>query len=327
MKKVLSLLLIVCMALALCAPALAANEGAERVVLGADLNDSQILDVYGQFGIVRGSVPELKVTNAEERSYLQGLVSENIIGTRSISCIYIKLLGEGEGLTVSASNITWCTEDMYRSALMTAGIYDAQVKVGAPFAVSGTAALTGVYKAYEDITGVKLDEDAKAAAADELVITAELADALTEAIGSENVDPAIIAELANSEDANAVADAIADADAVAIVNELKLILNETQNMTDAELRVQIINIANEYGYTLDDALIDRLISMCRSMEGLSISELQEKVEDFKSGVEKMRTTVQTMQEYAEKAATFGEKVSNFFRSIGDFFSRLFGGKN
>ena len=315
MKKLISILLAVIALFTLCVPALAVNEGEARAVVGADLTEDQILNVYGQFGIVRGSVPELKVTNAEERDYLEGLVSESIIGTRSISCIYIKVLGANKGLSVTTNNISWCTEDMYKSALMTAGIYDAEVKVGAPFPVSGTAALTGIYKAYEDITGVKLDADAKSVAADELVITAELADALESA----GVDTSNLSE-------DMVAEEIANADAVAIVNELKLILDETKNMTDEQLRAQIVEIAGEYGYTISDEYIDRLISLCRSMEGLSISELTDKVEQFKSGVAKFRDTMDTVHEYADKAATFGQRVANFFRTIGDFFSRIFGGK-
>ncbi len=312
MKRILSILLILTLALVLSVPVLAANEGAERVVVGADLSEDQILSVYGQFGLMRGAVPELKVTNAEERSYLQGIVSESIIGTRSISCIYIKLLSENSGLTVSTNNITWCTQDMYRSALMTAGIYDAEVRVGAPFPVSGTAALTGIYKAYEDITGQKLSEEAKAAAADELVITAELADALEEA------------GIPVPENSDQLAEQVAQADAVAIVNELKLILDETQTMSDDELRIQIINIANQYGYTISDEYIEKLISLCRSMEGLSISELTEKVEQFKAGVATVKQYADTVQEYTQKAVTFGQKVSGFFESIANFFRGLFG---
>ncbi len=318
MKKLVSILLMLCLTLALCAPALAVNEGEERVVIGADLGENDILTVYGQFGLMRGSVTELTVTNAEERSYLEGIVSESVIGTRSISCIYIKTLPEGDGLTVNTNNISWCTQDMYKSALMTAGIFDAEVKVGAPFAVSGTAALTGIYKAYEDITGETLDEEAKAAAADELVITAELADALAEAgVDMSDIDTSNV-------DVDQIAEEISNADAVSIVNELKLILDETQNMSDEELREQIIIIAGNYGYTLDDDLINRLIDLCRSMEGLSIADLTDKVEQFKNGVANMQQYAATVQEYAEKASSFGQKVADFFQSIFDFFSGLFG---
>lgn len=287
MKKPFSLLLVLVMAFMLCTGALAANEGEARAVVGANLSEEQIKTVYAQFGLERGSVGELTVTNAEERDYLEGLVDESVIGTRSISCVYIKLLEEGKGLNVSTDNITWCTEDMYRSALMTAGIYDAEVKVGAPFAVSGTAALTGIYKAYEDITGTQLVEEAKEAAADELVTTAELADEISEE------------------------------DAVAIVNELKLMLDEIKEMSDEELRAQINDIAAQYGYTLDEALVDKLISLCRSLQGLTIADLQEKVEQFKD-------TIETVSQYADQALTFGQKLVQFIQSILAAFKNAFG---
>lgn len=282
MKKLFSLLLALVMAFSLCAGALAANEGEARAVVGANLSEDQIKTVYTQFGLERGSVGELTVTNAEERDYLEGLVDESVIGTRSISCVYIKLLEEGKGLNVSTDNITWCTEDMYRSALMTAGIYDAEVKVGAPFGVSGTAALTGIYKAYEDITGTQLVEEAKEAAADELVTTAELADEISEE------------------------------DAVAIVNELKLMLDEIKGMSDDELRARINDIAAQYGYTLEEELVDKLISLCRSLQGLTIADLQEKVEQFKN-------TIETVSQYADRALTFGQKLAQFIQNILNIF--------
>ncbi len=77
------------------------------------------------------------------------------MGTRAISSVYVEKLPEGEGITVESKNITWVTNDMYRNAIVTAGIKDAKIIVAAPFEVSGTAALTGVMKAFEDLTGEK----------------------------------------------------------------------------------------------------------------------------------------------------------------------------
>ena len=185
-----------------------AAEGDARAVIGANLTDEQIASVYGMFGVERGSVTELRVTNEEERSYLEGFVESSLIGTNSISCVYIEILGEGDGLQIETMNLSWCTKEMFVNALVTAGITDAKIIVAAPFTVSGTAALTGIYKAYEDITGEKIDEAAKLIGTQELVITGELADM----IGSY--------------------------DAVEIVTQLKLILDETENMSDEELRAQ-----------------------------------------------------------------------------------------
>ena len=67
-----------------------------RTVIGADLDADEVASVYKEFGISQGDVKELTVTNAEEREYLKGLVDESLIGTKSISCVYIEALGEGK---------------------------------------------------------------------------------------------------------------------------------------------------------------------------------------------------------------------------------------
>ena len=287
MSRFLSILLTISLLLCLAVPALAVTEGQQRVVVGADLTEEQVQSVYGMFGIGRGSVTELYVTNSEERTYLEGLVDESVIGHNSISCVYIRTLAAGAGLQVSCSNITWCTEDMYKAALMTAGITDAQVMVAAPFEVSGTAALTGIYKAYESITGTPLQQEAKTAATDELVVTAQLADQ------------------------------ISDIDAVSIVNELKLILDETRTMDDAALREQIVSIADQYGYSLDESIITRLITLCRTLEGLPAGELQ-------SRVEQLQSTLSNFGQVTEKLEGLGAKLSSLLDSVVSFFQNLFG---
>lgn len=286
MKRFISILL-VCSLLIGAVPALAVDAGEARAVIGANLTEEQIADVYANFGIARGSVTELRVTNADERKYLEGYVDESIIGTNSISCVYIEVLEEGEGLDVTTSNINWCTSQMYVSALATAGITDAKIIVAAPFEVSGTAALTGVYLAYEDITGQELDETAKLVSTQELTLTAELA----EQIGSY--------------------------DSVEIVNELKLLLGETKNMTDDELRAEIISIASDLGVTLTDTQIDQLISLCRSLEKLDPEQLKEKVES-------VQNTIAKLGQAKEKVTSFIESVKNVWNSVVDFFKNLFG---
>ena len=286
MKKLISALLAVCL-LAGAVPALAVDAGEARAVIGANLTDEQIADVYKNFGISRGDVTELRVTNADERKYLSGYVDDSVIGTNSISCVYIEVLDEGEGLDVTTSNINWCTSQMYVSALATAGITDAKIIVAAPFEVSGTAALTGVYLAYEDITGEKLDETAKLVSTQELTLTAELADK----IGSY--------------------------DSVEIVNELKLLLGETRNMTDEQLRAEIVSIASDLGVTLTDTQINQLISLCRSLEKLNPDELKAKVES-------VQNTIAKLGQAKETVSNFLTGVKNVWNSIVDFFKNIFG---
>ena len=234
MKKILSILLACCL-LAGAVPALAVDAGEARAVIGANLTEEQISAVYSNFGVKRGDVTELRVTNADERKYLEGYVEDSVIGTNSISCVYIEVLEAGEGLDVTTSNINWCTSQMYVSALATAGITDAK---------------------------------------------------------------------------------ISSYDSVEIVNELKLLLGETKNMTDEQLRREIESIASDLGVSLTDTQISQLISLCRSLEKLNPEQLKEKVES-------VQNTIAKLGQAKETVSNFFEGVKNVWNSIVDFFKGLF----
>ena len=264
-----------------------AEAGQSRAVIGANLNEEQIAAVYQLFNVKRGEVTELTVTNAEEREYLEGYVDESLIGTRSISCVYVELLAEGAGMDVTTSNITWCTPEMYISALATAGITDAKIVVAAPFEVSGTAALTGVYKAYEDMTGKKLDDLAKAVSTQELTITGELANE------------------------------IGDMDSTAIVNDLKMMLDETAQMTDEEIREQIVQIAGRYNVSLTDNQINQLIRLCRSLEGLDADALKARVEEVQNTLKKVSDAKTQVIGFVEQVKKVVTSIKSFFEKIGD----------
>ncbi len=288
-KKILALISAVVMVFSIgMISAYAVDAGESRAVIAADITKEQIDTVYANFGIEQGSAKELTVTNQDERKYLEGLVSEAQIGNVAISCVYIETLEEGSGVQLNISNIKWCTSEMYQNALETAGITDANVRITAPYPVSGTAALTGIYLAYEDITGEKLSEDAKATAAEELVLTGELGDM------------------------------IGTANAAELVNELKGILNETQKMSDDEVRSEIKRIASELNVEITDSQVEQLLKLCRSLEGLDSETLQKRIEGFAD-------TINKVNEAGNTVSKIGQKIQGFFASIGNFFSNLFGG--
>ena len=62
MKKWIALILTLTMVVCACPLALAANAGDACVVLGADLTEEQIAEVYKHFTLTRGELPELTVT-------------------------------------------------------------------------------------------------------------------------------------------------------------------------------------------------------------------------------------------------------------------------
>lgn len=261
-------------------------EGKARVVMGADLDEEQRAQIYRDFSLAEGDIQELTITNQEERAYLEGIAPEDKIGNLALSCVYIRTLEENSGLTITLHNINWCSENMYRNVLVTAGITDASVMISAPYPVSGTAALSGIYKAYEDVTGEKLDESAKKAAANELFITG----ALAETIGS--------------------------TDATLLVNELKGILDQTQNMTDDEVHKEIHSLAKSFGIQVTDSQIEQLVGLCRELEGLDTQQLQEHLESIAG-------TVDSAQKTNAFFSALEKNIQNFFTNIGTFFSNLF----
>lgn len=291
MKKIFSLLLALLLVAGMAVPAYA-DVNQSRAVIGADLSDEQVEAVYGMFGIRRGEAIELKMTNAEERTYLEGYVDNSLIGTRSISCVYVELLPAGSGMSVTTSNINWCTGEMYISALATAGITDANIIVAAPFEVSGTAALSGVYKAYEDMTGKKLDDLAKLVSTQELTITGELA-----------------AE-------------IGAMDSTAIVNELKMMLDVTQTMSDDEIRAEIREIASRYNVNLTNTQVEQLLTLCRSLEGLDAESLKARVQDVQNTLQKVSEAKTKVVGFVQGVKKVVESVSGFFDKIKDIIARF-----
>ncbi len=261
-------------------------EGEARVVMGADLSEEQRAQVYTAFGIESGSVRELTVTNAEERFYFEGKLPDEKLGHKAISCIYITALEKGKGLDIKTHNINYCTVEMYKNVLVTVGITDARIVVASPYPVSGTAALTGIYKAYEDITGKLLGDYAKLAGIEELLVTGELA----ELIGSD--------------------------EATEIINELKKILDVTVNMSDEEVKQKIRDIADDYNVELTENQIDQLLALVRTFEGLDVEQIRQRALSLvkaASGWQKVTEAVQN---------TF-EGIGNFFKQIGQFFRELF----
>ena len=285
-RAALSLMMLIALLIGL--PAVPASADAEmrRTVIGADLDDTQIATVYRSFGVERGTVPELRLTNAEERAALAGTLDDAVIGTRAISCVYFELLPEGSGLLVRTENISFCTAEMYRNALRTAGINDAKLIVAAPFSVSGTAAMAGVYKAYEDMTGESLNSDAKTAGNQELTVTGELADEL----GS-------------------------DDSAQSIIGELKAMLSETADMTDDEVRETIRRIADEHNVRLTETQVQQLLDLCRALEKLNPDRISQSAEDAKN-------TLQKMEDAKEKVGGFLQTVKRAFESMKSLFEKL-----
>lgn len=159
------------------ADAIVENENKPYLALGADLSDTQLQTVLDKMGIAKEDLANYNVvyiTNEEEHEYLDGYIDSSVIGTNALSCVMVKETSAGSGLRLTTVNINYCTINMYRNALITAGVENADILVVGPFPLSGTAALIGAMKAYEEMSGETLEEEAKTAALAELVITGDV---------------------------------------------------------------------------------------------------------------------------------------------------------
>lgn len=154
-----------------------AAEGDVIIILGEDLTNDQKVKVLADLEAPNDAT-ELTVTNEEEHKYLGSYLSKAQIGSRALSSAKIEIGKAGSGLSVTTNNINWVTNDMYLNAMITAGVKDAHVTITAPFNVSGTAALTGIIKAYETTTDTKIPEEQKQVANEEIVKTAKLSDSI-----------------------------------------------------------------------------------------------------------------------------------------------------
>ena len=135
--------------------------------------------------------------------------------------------------------------------------------------------------------GKKLDDLAKLVSTQELTITGELANE------------------------------IGGMDSTSIVNDLKLMLDETQKMTDDEIRAEIIDIAGRYNVSLTNTQIQQLIDLCRSLEGLDADSLKARVEEVQGTLQK--TKVVGFVETVKKVVT---SVSSFFDRIKDIIAKF-----
>src|SRR5699024_11278483 len=175
------------------------------------------------------------------------------------------------------------------NALATAGVSGAEIYVTAPLDVSGTGALTGIMKAYEETTGETSDEDVKQAANEEMVVTAELAE-------DENID---------------------EEEAVDFMNKIKAKIEEENPETTEELRDLIVRLANELGIELTDAQLDRLVELFDKLRNLDI--------DWGKVTDTIDATKNWIKDFAESEEGQGviQSLANFFQSIWNWFLSVF----
>lgn len=259
-------------------------DSAVVVTLAKDLNDKQRADILELFNVKEDEVNIIEVNNQEERRYLEGIAPEEQIGNITMSSAYVELLEAGSGIDVQTFNISWVTEDMYKGALVTAGVKDAKVMAAAPFSVSGTGALTGIIKAFEQATGEVIDEEQKRVANEEIVQTGELG----EEIGKDKASE--------------------------LINKVKEEVVDKGVKSPEEIKKIIIEIAASLDINLNDEQLAKLTQLMEKISKLNINTDDIK-EQLKGIGEKLDDVLKDNQEVKSILQKILDAIKNFFKSI------------
>ena len=262
------------------------------LALGADLSEDQKNTVLSLMGIdpaQLGNYDVVTVSNSEEHQYLDAYIPSSQIGSKSWSSVVIVKKEKGNGINISTKNISYCTVGMYKNALVTAGIEDADIIVAGPKNISGTAALVGVFKAYQEMTGKELPQENVDTALNELVLTGQL-------------------ESSTGADAESVE---------GLVAYLKQQIAENGLTDDDSIRKAIDEAADKFDVTLTEDQKAQLL------------ELLKKIGDLDLDVDSLVNQAKSIYDKIENLGADGifDKIgsffSNLFSSIADFFKNLF----
>ncbi len=284
MKKAKSMAAILCGAcLVLSGTAVPTMADSMKVVtLGADLSDEQKNTMMRYFNVDSSQVQILTITNQDERDHLSAYVPLEQIGTRTVSCAYVKPTQSG-GIKVRTANLNWVTCNMIATSLSTSGVKNCEVVAACPFEVSGTGALTGIQMAYETATGEQLDSTKKEIATEEMVVTGTLADE------------------------------VGKNDATTVMNNSKMqvIKDNVQNVDD--IYNIVINVAQENNVTLDSDQIDQIVNLLQQ-----IAQQDYNYDDVKATLEQVnQNTSGSSDEIGEIAAEEDNTVEAGDSADGD----------
>lgn len=290
MKKIISKILITLLFLTSTLPFISKSAYADSfrvVTLGADLTEEQKDQMLKYFNVNKKEANILEVTKKEEDKYLKGVATAKQIGTKSISCSYVEPTNKG-GLEITTNNIYWVNEGMIRNALITAGVDNAVVKAAAPFNVSGTAALTGILKGFENSKGgKKIDENKKKAANEEIVVTGELGD-----------------KLGQDEAAN-------------LINEVKKEVVKASPKTEEEVKDIVVNEVNNLGVNLSDNEIEKVTNLMNNINSLDLNfdKIKDQLNDASNKLKDVLS--------GEEAQGIFESIKSFFSNLFDSIANLF----
>ena len=307
-------------------PTVVYADSTKVVTLGANLTEDQRASMYTYFGTSADQVTTIEVNNSQERQYLEGIAPEAQIGTKTYSCAYVEPTTSG-GIQVKTANLTYVTSSMIASTLTTSGVENCNVVASAPFAVSGTGALTGIMLAYEKATGTTLNEDQKETASQELVTTTELADSVGQDAATDiinDVKEEVISD--NITDPDEIQDTISDA-----AEDAGVTLTDDQIAQITDLMEQI----SQYDY--DVKSLEKTLNNLSGEDKGFISNIVSSIKDFFTGSSGDGILGETDDDSlgagtiidstldSSSSDNDSDEDEGFFGKLSHFFKNIFGG--
>lgn len=261
------------------------------LALGSDLTDAQEAALRKYFNAPDGTntiyvtdeviIEQLGLDPNDPANYAGGCYSS----------AYVKLLDDNSGINVTATNLTEVTESMLMNALITSGITSADVKVSAPFKVTGTSALSGILAGVEEVGGFEISLKQKETAQKEIETTV------------------------------AVGDEIGSEEASTLINDVKTEVIKEQPETEEEIKEIVENITNQYNVNISVNAKDSIVNLMSDVNDLDL-DYSELKNSLKEASNKLSNNLKELG-IKLKEEGFFEKIKNWFVDLWDKFISLF----
>ena len=256
------------------------------LALGSDLTDAQEAALRKYFNAPDGTntiyvtdeviIEQLGLDPNDPANYAGGCYSS----------AYVKLLDDNSGINVTATNLTEVTESMLMNALITSGITSADVKVSAPFKVTGTSALSGILAGVEEVGGFEIS------------------------LKKKEIETTV-----------AVGDEIGSEEASTLINDVKTEVIKEQPETEEEIKEIVENITNQYNVNISVNAKDSIVNLMSDVNDLDL-DYSELKNSLKEASNKLSNNLKELG-IKLKEEGFFEKIKNWFVDLWDKFISLF----
>lgn len=221
------------------------------------------------------------ITADQVNKVSSGITGKSYSSDQIFSSAFLDL-NDNDNLEVSVdkSKITTVTGNMYISALKSAGITSGHVYVTSPMQATGESALAGIMNAYEEATDVKIPDNVKEAANDEIYTQAEI-------VENSGVDAEKLSKLVDDVKQEVSGDNVTDHNTIVNIinnyvqnNNLNITNSDIENLADTIEQVQ--NVQGDVNHYKDQ--VGNLLNGGNSTGGFSLDALFDWFKTFINGI-------------------------------------------